>query len=279
MKDLRDKVAAVTGAASGIGRALALHLAGAGCETALCDVDAAGLEETRARCEKLGVRASARVVDVARADEVLAWAEDVVARHGAVHLVLNNAGVTLLSTVRDLELDELEWLMGVNFWGVVHGTKAFLPHLEAAGGGHVVNVSSAFGLIANPGQSAYTASKFAVRGFTEALSIELAVQESPVRAHLVLPGGVATAIARNARLGRGQAPERPREQMLAEFDRMARTPPEKAARAIVEGVLRGNPRIVVGADARVISFLQRLLPRRYQGLVGRGVRRRGLTQV
>lgn len=200
-------------------------------------------------------------------------------RDGAPFLVFNNAGATLVATVANATLDELHWLMDVNFWGVVHGTQAFLPAMRDAGAGHIVNLSSAFGLIANPGQPAYTASKFAVRGFSEALAIELAVERSPVRAHVVHPGGVATDIAHNARLGRRQTPERPREQMLAEFERMARTPADAAARAIIDGVLRGRRRILVGADARLISTLQRLLPSGYQRLVALGARRRGLTQV
>ena len=279
MDDLRNKVAAVTGAADGIGRALATNLAGSGCQVALCDLDEGGLEKTRAACEELGASASSRVLDVSQADEVFAWAQEVVAQHGAVHLVFNNAGTTLVATVKNLTLAELQWLMGINFWGVVHGTKAFLPYLEAAGGGHIVNISSAFGLIGNPGQSAYTASKFAVRGFTEALSIELGVEGSSVRAHVVHPGGIATGIARNARMGKHQVSELPREQMLAEFDRMARTTADRAARVIVEGVCRGQRRIMVGMDARAISVLQRLLPKSYQRLVEFGARRRGLTQV
>ncbi len=279
MDDLRNKVAVVTGAADGIGRALATKLAGSGCQVALCDLDEAGLERTRAACAELGATATGRVLDVSQADEVFAWAQEVVAQHGAVHLVFNNAGTTLIATVKNLTLAEFNWLMGINFWGVVHGTKAFLPHLEAAGGGHIVNISSAFGLVGNPGQAAYTASKFAVRGFTEALSIELGVQGSSVRAHVVHPGGIATGIARNARMGSHQVADLPREEMLAEFDRMARTTAEKAARVIIQGVLRGNRRIVVGLDARAISTLQRLLPKSYQRLVEFGARRRGLTQV
>jgi NAD(P)-dependent dehydrogenase (short-subunit alcohol dehydrogenase family) len=277
--DLHGAVAVVTGAGSGIGRALATHLAASGCQVAACDVDAAGLEATLGACRALGVTASSRVLDVSEPEPVFAWAQEVVSRHGAPRFLFNNAGAALIGTVGNLALEEFQWLMGVNFWGVVHGTQAFLPHLEAAGRGHIVNISSAFGLIANPGQSAYTASKFAVRGFTEALSIELRVARSPVRAHVVHPGGVKTSIARNARLGRDQRLERPREEMLAEFDRIARTTADAAARAIVAGVLRGKRRILVGVDARVISALQRLLPSGYQRLVELGARRRGLTQV
>ena len=234
-------MAAVTGAASGLGRALALRLAAEGRPVALCDVDAEGLEETHARCAAGGVEASARVVDVAQADAVFAWADDVVARHGSVHAVFNNAGATVVATVRNLELAELAWLMDLNFHGVVHGTKAFLPHLEAGGGGHVVNLSSAFGFIGNPGQAAYTASKFAVRGFTEALALELAVEGSPVRAHVVHPGGTATAIARNARFGARQETELPRAEMEARFDRVARTSADAAAGDPARRAARPDP--------------------------------------
>ena len=251
MRDLRNKVAAVTGAGDGIGRALAQQLASEGCNVALCDVNETALEATRAACQQSGVEATVRVLDVSHADGVFAWADEVVHEHGGVHLVFNNAGTTLVATARNIDLEEFRWLMGINFWGVVYGTKAFLPHLEASGGGHIVNISSAFGLIGNPGQSAYSASKFAVRGFTEALSIELGVEGSSVRAHVVFPGGTATAIARNARMGKRQAPDRPLEEMHAEFDRMARTTADDAARTIIAGVRKGKRRIVVGLDAKV----------------------------
>ena len=279
MRDLRDKVAAVTGAGDGIGRALAKQLASEGCNVALCDVNETALEATRVACQQSGVEATARVLDVSQADGVFAWADEVVHEHGGVHLVFNNAGTTLVATARNIDLEEFRWLMGINFWGVVYGTKAFLPHLDASGGGHIVNISSAFGLIGNPGQSAYTASKFAVRGFTEALSIELGVEGSSVRAHVVFPGGTATAIARNARMGKRQAPDRRPEEMHAEFDRMARTTADEAARTIIAGVRKGKRRIVVGLDARGISALQRLFPKGYQRMVERGARRRGLSQV
>lgn len=279
MKELKGRVAAVTGAGGGLGRALAFELARRGCALALCDLDSSALESTRRECEALGVETTARTLDVSDRAGVYAWADEVVAEHGRVDLVINNAGATVVATARNLTLTELEWLMGVNFWGVVHGTKAFLPHLEASGSGHVVNISSAFGLIGYPGQAAYSASKFAVRGFTEALAMELHVEGVPVQAHVVHPGGVATGIARNARMGSHEPERRPREAMNAEFDRMARTSAEAAARTIVDGVCRGKPRILVGADARGISLMQRLLPGAYQRLVRFGSKRRGLGQV
>ena len=199
MKDFRDKVAAITGAASGIGRALAQDLAGRGTHLALCDIDEIGLAETVALCEGLGIKVTSQRVDVADRDAVFAWADQVVADHGKVNLVFNNAGVALGATIEAMSYEDFEWLMNINFWGVVHGTKAFLPHLKAAGEGHIVNVSSVFGLISIPSQSAYNAAKFGVRGFTDALRMELEVERCDVSSTTIHPGGIKTNIARNAR--------------------------------------------------------------------------------
>ncbi|HEX4902885.1 MAG TPA: SDR family oxidoreductase, partial [Acidimicrobiales bacterium] len=175
MEQLHGRVAAITGAGSGIGRALAVELARHGTHLALSDVDEVGLAETVTLAEGLGVKVTSARVDVADRAAVHAWADQVVADHGQVHLIFNNAGVALGATVEGVSYEDLEWLMGINFWGVVHGTKAFLPHLRAAGTGHVVNISSVFGLLGIPSQSAYNAAKFAVRGFTDALRMELEI--------------------------------------------------------------------------------------------------------
>jgi NAD(P)-dependent dehydrogenase (short-subunit alcohol dehydrogenase family) len=275
MQDLKGWVAAVTGAASGIGRALAQELARHECELALCDVDVAGLEQTRDAVAATGAKVSAQRVDVADAHAVFRWANAVVANHGRANLIVNNAGVTLGATIRHMTLDELDWLMGINFRGVVHGTKAFLPHLERAGRGHVVNISSVFGLIAYPGQGAYNAAKFAVRGFSECLAMELANEGSPIGVSCVHPGGVRTRIAANARIGAAEPLEISRKELERRFAKVARTSPEDAARRIVAGVRRRRRRVLIGPDAHVISALQRLLPERYQRLVGAGARRRG----
>jgi NAD(P)-dependent dehydrogenase (short-subunit alcohol dehydrogenase family) len=275
MRDLRGWVAAVTGAASGIGRALANELARQGCELALSDVDAAGLEQTRAALCAAGTKVSASHVDVADRDAVFEWADDVAAQHGRVNLIANNAGVALGATIRNMTLDELEWLMGINFFGVVHGTKAFLPHLTRAGAGHVVNISSLFGLIGFPGQGAYNAAKFAVRGFSECLAMELAIEKSPIGVTCVHPGGIRTAIARNARIGVNEPNDQTREEIAEGFDRIARTSAERAAEVIVAGVRRGKRRVLVGPDAQALSLLQRLLPVGYQRLVAFGAARRG----
>ena len=272
MRELRGRVAVVTGAASGIGRALAFELAREGTALALSDVDEDGLAETHARASALGARVTSERVDVADRAAVHAHADRVVAEHGRANLVINNAGVGLGATIREMSYADLEWLFGIDFWGVVHGTKAFLPHLIAAGEGHVVNVSSVFGLIAVPGQGAYNAAKFAVRGFTECLRQELELEGAPVSATCVHPGGIQTNIARSARVTpRAGSPSR--EEMNALFDRVARTTAEAAARAILRGVKRNARRVLIGADARVISALQRLLPASYQKLVVRQARR------
>jgi NADP-dependent 3-hydroxy acid dehydrogenase YdfG len=199
VRGFNGRVAAITGAGSGIGRALALELAGRSCHLALCDVDEPRLEETAERCRAYGVTVSAHPVDVAEASAVTAWAGETVATHGAVHLLVNNAGVGLVATVEEAKLEDLRWLMGVNYWGVVHGTKAFLPHLKASGDGHIVNLSSVFGLVSVPTQSAYNSAKFAVRGFSDTLRMELEIEGAPVSVTTVYPGGVKTNIAAASR--------------------------------------------------------------------------------
>ncbi len=200
MKDFRGRVAAITGAGSGIGRALADALARRGAHLALSDIDDVGLAETVARCEGFGVKVTAQHLDVADRDSVYAWAERVVSDHGRVNLIINNAGVALGSTVESMSYGDFEWLMNINFWGVVYGSKAFLPYLKLSGEGHIVNVSSVFGLISVPSQSAYNAAKFAVRGFSDSLGMELEIEGANVSVTTVHPGGVKTNIARNARL-------------------------------------------------------------------------------
>lgn len=267
-------VAAVTGAGSGIGRALAVQLAGKGCHLALADIDESGLGETVGACAGRGVKVTARVLDVADREAVFSWAESVVDEHGRVNLVFNNAGVSLVSTVGAMDRGDLDWLMGVNFFGVVNGTQAFLPHLEAAGRGHLVNMSSVFGLISVPGQSAYNASKFAVRGFTDALGMELEIRRSPVQASTVHPGGVKTNIVAHARIDPSSAEvgSQP-DELRRNFHRIALTTPERAARQILSGVEKGRRRILVGPDAKAIDLLARLPAGLYRGLLVRGGRR------
>lgn len=274
MKDFAHRVAAITGAASGIGRALALELASHGAHLAICDVDEAGLAQTARDAIARGAKVSQARVDVAERAAVHAWADAVAAELGGVNLVFNNAGVALNGTIEEMSYEDLEWLLGINFWGVVHGTKAFLPHLIASGEGHIVNVSSVFGIIAVPTQSAYHAAKFAVRGYTECLREELELAGHPVSATCVHPGGIQTNIVRNARLTTS-AGGPSRDDAIAQFDRAARTSPEKAARRILLGVQRNERRVLIGADARVIDWIQRLFPTAYQRLMIAATRRRG----
>jgi cation diffusion facilitator CzcD-associated flavoprotein CzcO/NAD(P)-dependent dehydrogenase (short-subunit alcohol dehydrogenase family) len=269
-----DRVAAITGAGSGIGRALAIELSRRGCHLALSDVDEAGLAETVGRCEGSGVKVTSALVDVADRAAVDAWATQVVDEHGRVNLIFNNAGVALGATVESMTDENLDWLMGINFRGVVHGTSAFLPHLTASGDGHVVNISSVFGLISVPSQSAYNASKFAVRGYTDALRMELEIERSPVSATTVHPGGIRTNIARNARLDDSVLDVAGSSQDAGEtFDRIARTSPASAARQILAAVEKDRRRALIGADAVAIDLISRLPAGLYQRVLVAGARR------
>lgn len=268
------RVAAITGAASGMGRALAVELARRGCHLALSDIDEAGLADTARLCAPVTVT-TARV-DTSDRDAVFDWADAVVRDHGRVNLVFNNAGVALGAAAADIAPSDFQWLMGVNFWGVVWGTQAFLPHLEASGDGHVVNTSSVFGLLAMPLNGAYNASKFAVRGYTEALRMELELRGAPVSATCVHPGGVRTRIAQRARLDprtaawTGQSVEDARQA----FDKLLdTTSAEAAAQRILRGVERNERRVIVGPDAWWADKLVRLLGSAYQGVVVWGLRR------
>jgi butyryl-CoA dehydrogenase len=280
MKQLAGRVAAITGAASGIGRALAVALAREGMQLALSDIDATALSETARLAAVHGTRITTARVDVAERAAVHAWADRVAAEHGGVHLAVNNARVALGATIEQMAYEDLEWLLGINFWGVVHGTKALLPHLLAAEEGHIVNVSSVFGLIAVPGQGAYNAAKFAVRGFTECLRQELELENRRVSATCVHPGGVKTNIARSARFPLQARSTRAAEpaDIAKRFDEIARTTPEAAALAIVRGVRRNARRVLIGADARAIDLVQRATGAGYQALIVRAARR-GLNAI
>ncbi|MBF0676192.1 SDR family NAD(P)-dependent oxidoreductase [Pseudomonas sp.] len=270
MKSFHNKVAAITGAGSGIGRALALDLARQGCQLALSDINAPGLQETVEQAKRHGVRVTQQVLDVADGQAMQEWAAQVVAEHGRVNLIFNNAGVAHAGTVEANELADYEWIMNINFWGVVHGTKAFLPHLRASGAGHIINISSVFGIFAQPGMSAYNATKYAVRGFTESLRQELDLTNCGVSASCVHPGGIKTNIARTARMNAsmsqitGQSAEQSRQQFN---DLLLRTTPEKAAQIILKGVQRNKRRILVGLDATAADIMMRSMPSLYQRMV------------
>ena len=268
MSFLRDGVAVVTGAGSGIGRGLARQLAVAGSALALADIDEAGLQQTAASLIERGVKLTTHIVDVSDESTMQGFANDVVAQHGRVTLLINNAGVALHGRFEEISLDDLRWLMGINFWGVVYGVKYFLPMLKKEPRAHIVNISSVFGIVAPAGQSAYSASKFAVRGFTEALRHEL--EGTSVFVSCVHPGGIRTPIARRARLG-ANAPPASRDEAVARFDRLTPTMPDAAAARILQGVERREPRILIGRDARGIDILQRLRPATYWKTLARRV--------
>lgn len=275
MEQFEDKVVAVTGAAGGIGRALAIEFAKLGAHLAISDVNEQGLDETAALVRTYDVEAHAKTVDVADREAVYGWAEEVVEHFGKANIIVNNAGVACTASVEDLSYEDFEWLMGINFWGVIYGTKAFLPYLRKSGEGHVVNISSVFGLIAQPSQSAYNAAKFAVRGFTESLRAELEYEEAPVSATSVHPGGVKTGIARSGRFADTGALERSPDEIIEEFERkLARLSPEGAALQIIEAVRNNQRRVLVGTDAQIIDKLQRLMPSGYVGALVKLLRSR-----
>ncbi|MCX6399981.1 MAG: SDR family NAD(P)-dependent oxidoreductase [Propionibacteriales bacterium] len=261
MKNFQDRVVAVTGAGSGIGRALALQLADDGARLALSDWDAAGLAETELLCKERGATPHTQVLDVRDRAAVHAWADAVAAHFGSVNMVINNAGITIFGTIEDSPYDDIEKVIDVDFWGVVHGTKAFLPHLIASGEGHVVNVSSIFGLFSVPTQSSYNAAKFAVRGFTESLRQEMLVAGHPVGVTCVHPGGIRTNIVNNA-----TASNDGDTSGLARLfeEKLTRTSPETAARTILRGVTSRKAKVLIGPDAVAVDLLVRVLGSAYQ---------------
>jgi short-subunit dehydrogenase len=275
MTAIRGAAAAVTGAASGIGRALALELAARGCDLALADLDEAGLQAVAAEIagksalNKSRQKVTVHRVDVGEPAQIAAFAEAAIAAHPALNIVVNNAGVALLGQFTEIDQAQMDWLMNINFWGVVHATRAFLPHLSRQREAHIVNLSSIFGIIAPPGQSAYAAAKFAVRGFSESLRHELQMANSPVRLSVVHPGGVATNIARNSRTGTGVTDNARRAETIDRFDRVAKTTPTAAALRIIQGIEKNQPRILIGNDARMMDILQRLRPATYWAVLAK----------
>jgi short-subunit dehydrogenase len=275
MTAIPGAVAAVTGAASGIGRALALELAARGCDLALADRDEAGLQAVAAEIAKNPSRkVSVHRVDVAEPKQIEDFAQGAVAAHPGLNILVNNAGVALLGQFNEVDQAEMDWLMNINFWGVVHATRAFLPHLSRQREAHIVNLSSLFGLIAPPGQTAYAAAKFAVRGFSESLRHELQMAASPVRLSVVHPGGVSTNIVRNSRMGTGVTDNARRAETIERFDTVAKTTPAAAAQRIIAGIEKNAPRILIGNDARMMDLLQRVLPGTYWSVLARRIARR-----
>jgi len=273
MKNLNNKVAAITGAGSGIGQALAINLAQQGCHLALSDINDVGLKSTLEHLKDLDITVTTQSLDVANQQDVFNWAQQVVKDHGRVNLVFNNAGVALSGTVDSVSVEDYKWLMDINFWGVIYGTKAFLPLLEESGEGHIVNISSVFGLTSQPFMSAYNASKFAVRGFTESLRQDLAITQSNVSTTCVHPGGIKTNIAKASRMDKSveQITGTSQADSIEEFENMFITTPEKAAKTILKGVMKNKRRVLIGPDARVLDILVRLFPTGYQWLFTKAV--------
>lgn len=270
---IRGAAAAVTGAASGIGRALARELSARGCDLALADRDEAGLRDVAAETGSK-VKVSVHRLDVGEPAQIAAFSQAALAAHPGLNIVINNAGVALLGQFTEISQAEMDWLFDINFWGVVHATRAFLPHLSGRPEAHIVNLSSIFGIVAPPGQTAYASAKFAVRGFSEALRHELRKENSPVRLSVVHPGGVATNIARNARTGIGVSDNELRAQAIARFESAGMATPRDAALRIIRGIEKNAPRILIGADARMMDMLQRLRPATYWSYLEKMARRK-----
>jgi short-subunit dehydrogenase len=276
MKNFKNQVAAITGAASGMGRTLAVELAKRGCHLALSDVNELELAKTAEQAGRHGVRVTITRLDVADRAAVFAWADQVAKDHGKVNLIFNNAGVALSANAGTVSIADFEWIMGINFWGVVYGTQAFLPHLKASGDGHIINTSSLFGLMSVPTQGTYNASKFAVRGYTEALRMELELEGAPVSATCVHPGGIATNIALAGKIdpalekatGVSADTQRRRANKLINV-----TTAESAALQILAAVEKNARRVLVGPDARMLDKMVRLLGSWYQPLVMRQLKR------
>ena len=265
MKNFKNKVAAITGAGSGMGQQLAILLAKAGCHLSISDVNEKGLADTVELVKSYNVRVTSKKVNVAKVEEMRAWAEETVQNHGSVNMIFNNAGVALGSTVEGSNYEDLEWIMGINYWGVVYGTKEFLPYLKKTGEGHIINTSSLFGLTAQPTQSAYNSTKFAVRGFTESLRQELDIENSGVSALSVHPGGIRTNIANDARMSdsiksMGMNPEKSAKA----FNKLLRMPADEAAQQILDAVLKNKRRLLIGNDAKTLDLIQRIVPTGYQ---------------
>ena len=284
-----NHVAAITGAGSGIGRALACHLASMGCHLALADINAEQLAQTQALLAGYDIKMTTTVLDVADQAAVAKWAQNVVSNHSKANFIFNNAGVAMYSTVEGCSIKELEWLMNINFWGVVYGTKAFLPLIKnsvkrsqdntadyatqqkSRENGHIINISSVFGMMAQPSQSAYNASKFAVRGFTESLRQELDIECCGVSATCVHPGGIKTNIANNARGNDSLSAlgMRSDSQAIESFNKFLRLAAKAAAWVILQAVATNQKRCLIGDDAKLLDIVQRVFPAQYSTVLYR----------
>ncbi|MCW2833404.1 MAG: Short-chain dehydrogenase/reductase [Nocardioides sp.] len=266
LESVQDKVVVISGAGSGIGRALARLAAEQGALLALSDWNADGLAETVEMVKALGAEVRSDVLDVSDREAVAQWATAVAGQFGRVNLVVNNAGVSVSGDFEEMTYDDFDWIVGVNLNGVVHGTKEFLPHLIASGNGALVNISSLFGLISMPGQTAYNATKYAVRGFTEALREEMLINGRPVTVTCVHPGGIRTGIVRHGRTTTGED----HAKLTTVFEKkLARMTADKAAEIILKGAVSGKARVLVGADAHLLHHFAKIAGSRYQDVVAR----------
>ena len=274
MKKLHNKVAAITGAGSGIGQALALNLAQQGCHLALSDVNRKGLDETVNMLKASAVKVTHQVLDVSKQEAVFSWADQVVKDHGRVNMIFNNAGVALSGTVQSLSIEDYKWIMDINFWGVIYGTKAFLPHLEASGEGHIINISSIFGITSQPLMSGYNASKFAVSGFTESLRQDLEITGSRVSTTCIHPGGIKTNIAKSARMSKSvsEVTGISQENASSSFEKFFIHTPDSAAKIILKGVQQNARRVLVGNDAKFLDGMARVFPSGYQWVLTNAMR-------
>ncbi|MFT4200007.1 SDR family NAD(P)-dependent oxidoreductase [Gordonia sp. (in: high G+C Gram-positive bacteria)] len=267
MKDFRNKVVVVTGAGSGMGRELAVKLGQRGAKVAISDMNPDGLAETERLVKATGAEVHSQLLNVAEREAFLEYAETIVNHFGGVNAIFNNAGIAHHGEIEHMEFKDIDRVMDVDFWGVVNGTKAFLPHIIASGDGHIVNTSSLFGLLSEPGQAAYNSAKFAVRGFTEALNQEMIVAKHPVKVTCVHPGGVKTAIAKNATFSTDDASN---SKLTEAFDKyLLRMDASKAADIILRGVEKNHARVLVGNDAKALDLWVRLVASGYQGIAAR----------
>lgn len=268
MKNLQNKVAAITGTASGIGKELALQLAAEGAIVAISDYNKIGLNETYQQIIAAGGKASQHIVDVSKKDQVYNFAKEAIKAHGQVDIVINNAGVALgAMTMETVNYEELDWIFGINLWGVIYGTKAFLPTIKSRPEGAIINISSVFGLSGIPEQGPYCMTKFAVRGLTESLRSEL--RDTNVLVMQVHPGGIKTNIARSSRNRNISQAEQ--ERLSNNFDKVAKTSPQKAAQIIIKGLKKNKPRVRIGADARFIDRLVRFFPIKGVAMIGKQI--------
>ncbi len=260
MKIFANKVSVITGAASGLGRELAIQLSNLGSIVAIADIDENGLQETSRIIIQAGGSVTPYLLDVSKRDDVYAFAEKVISDYEQVDVLINNAGVSLKGDVEELSYENLEWIIGINTWGVIYCTKAFFSNLKKQPEANIVNISSVFGLIGVAGKSAYCASKFAVKGFTESLRQEL--YHTNVAVSIVHPGSVATNIIRNRRI-QNENDRIKTEKYVKRFDEIAKTSASGAAKIVIKGIKKNKPRILIGSDSRLISLLGRCLPGRY----------------